>query len=375
MTQRIAHVLPYPNVGGTEHGTLRIAKAIDPSRFSSVALCLPGADPVRSLFEKAGIECATYEPPVRSYRHAPSFLSSSWKLARLFKNLRADVVHCADVDAALHVALAGRMARLPVISHVRNRFDELSKRDCSFLWPVKKFVFVSRDTWRGFACQVSETRGTVIYDGIEIPSPRPDDRERVRREFGIAGDAPVVGMMARVHPQKDFGTLAKAAVTILAEAPATRFLIVGDHTSAETYREHYRWVQEMLAQHGVKDSFVFTGYREDARSFLAAFDIFVLSTNWEGLPLVILEAMAQGLPVVATAVDGIPEIVHHEQTGLLHAHQNAEELSAHILRLVRDRTFADRIAMAGQALVQTRFTVQEFGRNLNDLYGQVRPSR
>jgi glycosyltransferase involved in cell wall biosynthesis len=371
MTRRIAHVLPYPYVGGTEHGTLRIARAIDETRFTSVALCLGDAGPVRSLFEEAGIDCATYEPPVPSYRHGATFVSSSWSLARILKAQRADLVHCADIDAALYAGLAGRLAGIPVISHIRNRYDDVSRRDCSFLRLVKKFVFVSQDTWRRFGCRVGKGRGTVVYDGLDLPAPEPGDRDRIRREFGIPEGAPVVGMMARVHPQKDFDTLANAAVRILASMPEARFLIVGDYESAATYREHYNWVQQALAERGVKDSFIFAGHRQDALSFFPSFDVFVLSTHSEGLPLVILEAMAHGLPVVATAVDGIPEVVQHEETGLVHAHADDQELAAHILRFLRDRNLAQQIGSAGRTLVQTRFSTPEFGKNLNDLYTHV----
>jgi glycosyltransferase involved in cell wall biosynthesis len=350
---------------------VRIAKAIDQTRFTSVALCLDDAAPVRSLFEDAGIHSATYDPPVPSYRHSPAFVASSWRLARILRRERADLVHCADVDAALCAGLAGRLAGIPVISHIRNRYEDISKRDCSFLWPVKKFVFVSRDTWRRFACQVGEDRGTVIYDGVDLPAPSPGDRHRVRREFGIPDGAPVVGMMARVHPQKDFGTLANAAVSILANVPGTRFLIVGDYESAATYREHYSWVQQVLGQCGVKNSFIFAGHRKDALSFFPAFDVFVLSTHWEGLPLVLLEAMSNGLPVVATAVDGVPELVQHQETGLVHAHENAQELATHIIRFLKDESLARRIGTAGREVVKARFSRPEFGRNVNDLYSHV----
>ena len=371
MRKRIAHILPFPHVGGTEHGTLRIAKAIDATRFTSVAFCLKDADPVRALFENAGIECVTYEPAIPSYRHAATFLSSARALAGVLKRERADLVHCADIDAAHHTSLSGRLARLPVISHVRNRWDDVSRRDCSFLRAVQKFVFVSQDTWRRFSCKVSDSRGVVIYDGIDIPTPGADDRARIRHEFGIPAHAPIVGMMARVHPQKDFGTLAKAAERILGTVPDTRFVIVGDHASASTYREHYSWVQQVLAERGISESFVFAGYREDALSFLAAFDIFVLATHWEGLPLVILEAMAQGLPVVATAVDGVPEVIQHGETGLLHAHENDEELAGHLLSLLGDRSLAARMGSAGKAMVQTRFSTGAFGRNMNELYDRM----
>jgi glycosyltransferase involved in cell wall biosynthesis len=182
-------------------------------------------------------------------------------------------------------------------------------------------------------------------------------------------------MMARVAPQKDYFTLARAARRILQAEPQTRFLIVGDCTSAETYREHYQGVLRVLEDCRVADSFIFTGHRQDVSRLLSALDVFVLSTHREGLPLVILEAMAHAKPVVATAVDGVPEIVQDGKTGLLCAHEDDVQLGEHVLSLLRDRGRATRIAEAGRQLVQTRFSTEEFGERMNVEYADSLASR
>jgi glycosyltransferase involved in cell wall biosynthesis len=370
---RIAHILPWPAVGGTEHATLRIALAVDRDRFASVAFCVPGADAVRTLFEQEGFECATYQPATPSYRRAIGFIRDSIRLARQFRRRRIDLVHCADLLAAHHAALAGWLARVPVVCHIRNRFDDVSRRDCSFLWPVKRFVFVSQSTWEHFGCQVIDRRGLVVYDGIDV-MPRPTSAGAaadVRREFGIPGDAPIIGMIARVAPQKDYPTLIRAAARVLAVEPCARFLIAGDHSSAQTYRDHFALVNSVLAKERVGNAFIFAGHRQDVTRLLSALDVFVLSTHWEGLPLVVLEAMAQGKPVVATAVDGIPEIVHDESTGLLVAHEDVDHLADRLTRLLVDREWASRLGRAGRDLVQREFTVRRFGDHMNALYDDM----
>ncbi len=334
----IAHILPFPELGGTEHATLRIAKAVDRSQFTNVAFHLPEAEPVRALFAEHGVPGVPYEPAVPSYRSAAAYLRSSLKLARAFKQHKVDLVHCADLLAAHHAALAGRLAGIPVLCHIRSRFDTVSRRDCTFLWPVQRFVFVSRNTREHFACAVRDSRGVVVYDGIDVPlaADARKDRESVGREFNIPEQAPILGMLARVAPQKDFATLARAAARILQVEPETRFLIAGDYTGPGN-REHYQQVRRDLETCGVAESFIFTGYRQDVPRLLNAIDIFVLSTHKEGLPLVILEAMARAKPVVATAVDGVPEIIQDGETGLLFPHEDHEQLAAHIFGLLRDR--------------------------------------
>jgi glycosyltransferase involved in cell wall biosynthesis len=373
----IGHILPYPSVGGTEHATLRIAKAVDPARFTSLAFCLPDAEPVRAVVTDAGIPCATYDPPVPSYRHGVAYMRSSVKLARELLRCQVDLVHCADLLAAHQVALAGRLAGLPVLCHVRNRFEEISRRDRSFLWPVHRFVFVSQNTWRHFAYDVSANRGTVVYDGIDVPADADcaEDGHSVRREFHIPEHAPIIGMMARVAPQKDFGTLARAAVRILQSEPEARFLVAGDYASRENHA-HYQRVRADLEAQGVGGSFIFTGYRKDVSRLLNAFDVFVLSTHCEGLPLVILEAMARGKPVVATAVDGIPEVVHDAESGLLFPHEDHETLAAQIGGLLKDRAWARRLGEAGRRLVRTTFSRTQFAEGMNSVYeGLLTPRR
>lgn len=373
----IAHVLPFPSVGGTEHATMRVARSVDASRFSSIAFCLREAEPVRALVASSGIPCVTYEPPVPSYRHAPSFLRSSLALARAFRRHRVDLVHCADLEAAHQVAVAGWLARLPVLCHIRNRFDDISRRDRSFLLPVAKFVFVSRDTWRRFAYPVPSHRGVVVYDGVDedAVAGSEDAGERVRREFNIPPHAPLVGMMARVAPQKDFATLARAAVRILQIEPETRFLIAGDCASVKN-SAHYEQVRADLQACGVDRAFIFTGLRSDVARLMSALDVFVLSTHCEGLPLVILEAMAHEKPVVATAVDGIPEIVEDGRTGLLFGHEDHESLAAQVLSLLRDRSRAEQIGRAGRSLVRSAFNRGQFAAAMNAVYdGLLRADR
>jgi glycosyltransferase involved in cell wall biosynthesis len=174
-------------------------------------------------------------------------------------------------------------------------------------------------------------------------------------------------MMARTAPQKDFATLVRAAVHVLRSLPDARFLIAGDYAS-EKNRKHYHEVLADLQACGVVESFIFTGYRHDVGRLINSLDVFVLSTHCEGLPLVILEAMARAKPVVATAVDGIPEVVHDQETGLLFPHQDHEMLASHIGRLLTDREWGRRLGAAGRRLVRSAFSTQQFAEGMNAVY-------
>lgn len=374
----IAHVLPWSSVGGVEQATLRIAQAVEADGFRSTAFCLPDSSLVSDLFASSNFETGVYEGVLPSYRHPVAHLRASLRLAREFKRRRIDLVHCADVLSGFYAATAGRIAGLPVLCHVRVREAELSRRDQSFLRLVHKFAFVSQDTWKRFAYRVPPERGTVVYDGIDVVDEERDEamRGEVRAEFRIPDGCKVVGMVARVAPQKDYGTLVRAAARVVAVNPNVRFLIVGDHSTTPQYRRHYDEVRAMLAANNVERFFVFTDFRTDVRRMLSALDIFVLSTHCEGLPLVILEAMAQALPVIATGVDGIPEIVLHEKTGLLHGHEDDAGLADHLLTLLRDEDGARRLGASARAHVKRDFSREQFAASMSDLYGEMlsRPS-
>ena len=237
------------------------------------------------------------------------------------------------------------------------------------LSPVRRFVFVSRDTWSTFGLKVGPERGRVLYDGIVIDSDGSAAvRADVRRELSLSPDTPVVGMTARVSPQKDFVTLARAAAKVREVVPEVRFVIVGDYTEHAAHREHFALVREELARLNVLEHFIFAGFRSDVTRVMSAFDVFALCTHFEGLPLVVLEAMAVGLPVVATAVNGIPEVIDSDAVGLLHAHEDADTLARHLIATLTDRALAARLGAAGRESVRERFGMEAFAENVVALY-------
>ena len=368
---RIAHILPWPSVGGTEAATMRIARAVEGADYTSVAFCLRGATPVRALFEEAGIPVLEYDAAEPSFRHPSRFIASSIALARQLRAADVSLVHAADVLAAYRSSLAAMLAGVPLISHVRGRFPRLSRRDRLFLLPVRRFVFVARETWRVFGHAVPERRGEVLYDGIDVHPEAGASAAATRVQLGIAASATVIGMVARVAPAKDYPTLIRAAATIVARHPEACFLIVGQHSGVHEYEEHYLEVRRLLEEHALTRHFVFTDHRPDADRLIDAMDVCVLSTHGEGLPLVLLEAMAKAKPVVATAVGGIPELVRHGESGLLVPAADHDALARELLRLLDDPAFARTLGESGRAHVERDFGRASFSARLRALYARV----
>ena len=178
-------------------------------------------------------------------------------------------------------------------------------------------------------------------------------------------------MVARVDRQKDYETLAKAAARVVKATPDVRFLIVGGYSVEEIQRRHFGQVKQWLAENGVAEHFIFTDFRSDVPRLLGAMDIVVLSTHYEGLPLVLLEAMARGKPVIATDVDGVPELVTDNETGLLFPHQDDARLAAHILSLIHDPSRAANLGESGRSFVKQNFNDEQFRRGVVGLYESV----
>ncbi|MDR3764073.1 MAG: glycosyltransferase [Acidobacteriota bacterium] len=373
MTPRIAHILPFPDIAGTEIAALRLAQAARQRGWESMAFCV--GPRVCEMFESEGFRALTYPEIQPSYRHPRQYWSESFNLARRFRQEGVSLIHCADLLAAEHVSLAALLARKRLVSHVRNRAEFMSRREQSFLWPVERFVFVSENTWQTFACRVSARRGTVLYDGI---APRPElepaqravVREAVRREFQIPQGRKIIGMVGRISSQKDYATLVRAAAQVVRKHDVC-FALVGDYM-APFHREVYQATRQLIASLDMEGRFIFTGFRTDTERLVAAFDIFVLSTHHEGFPLVILEAMAGARPVAATAVDGIPEIVQHGVTGMLHGKQDHNQLAANLTKLLEDPAMATRLGRAAREQVAGKFSEAAFTERVAGFYSSLR---
>jgi glycosyltransferase involved in cell wall biosynthesis len=376
----VLHVLPFPGIGGTEVATRRIAEAVRLSGVRSAALLLRPTADLQGYLEEGGIAClpSVQRPEPSILREAPTFLRTSLALARVFRDF--DLIHCADVEAAYHVAVAGRLAGRPVLCHIRNRAEQIHRRQRLFIGAASHFAFVSRDTLDHFPMRLRPSRTTVLYDGIDIP-PRAAPAERaaaaqsVRSEFGLPKDAIVAAMFARVNQQKDYPTLIRAAALLREVHPALRFLVVGDNSRVETNRRHFAEVQDLARRTGVLDRFVFAGFRTDVARLMLAADLCVLCTHFEGLPLVLIEAMAAERACVATAVDGIPEALTDGVTGLLHQPGDAEGLATAIAKLIAAPVQTEAMGAAARVDAERRFSRDRFARDVHALYEDLSGTR
>ena len=193
----------------------------------------------------------------------------------------------------------------------------------------------------------------LIENAVEAERYGRVAKRDARESLGLPQDAPVVGNVARLVPQKGCRTFVRAAALAAREAEGARFVMVGGGPLA-------RSVRELAGELGLGEKLIMLGHREDVERVYPAFDVFVLSSIYEGLPYVILEAMASSLPVVATRIPGSEDLVRDGETGLLARPDDARDIAGKVLSLLRDADARARMGRRGRRMVEESYTVQRF---------------
>jgi protein-tyrosine-phosphatase len=216
----------------------------------------------------------------------------------------------------------------------------------------------------GVLCQSGFWPGmvTTIHNGIDPLTTVSADRvARIRQDLGIAPNALVIGTAGRLVPVKGQADLVRAVALLKPRVPHVRLLVAG---AGPLHGE----LVDAAARLGIVDTCVFTGHRADVRDLISAMDIFALPSLSEGIPMALLEAMSLGVPVVATRVGGIPEVIQHRFSGLLAPPGDAHALAEACHELARYPDWADEIGAAGQRVVREEYTRERAGRALLDTY-------
>jgi len=212
--------------------------------------------------------------------------------------------------------------------------------------------------------RIDVIRNGIVFDRVD----RRADRPRIREELGLPPAAPVIALLSRLSKAKGIDYFLEAAALVARRHPAARFLIVGD-CSADAAGASYRVSLERSVERlGLGGRVVFTGFRCDVPALLSVVDVSVLPSLSEGLSNVIIESMAAGIPVVATAVGGNPELVEDGGTGLLVPARDAAALARAVDRLLSDPRMAARFGEAGRRRAEERFSLGAMVRATESLY-------
>jgi glycosyltransferase involved in cell wall biosynthesis len=286
-------------------------------------------------------------------------------LASVLREMRPDVVHLHDPHAVSAGMLARRLAGpRPLVGTRRVDFalrGLLSRRKygaCDRVIAVSEAIAgVLR---RG---GIASERVRVVYEGVPDRPAQAGGQEALR-ELGIPADVPVVGNVAALTGHKDQATLLAAAARVVARLPEVRFLIVGEG-------ELRGRLEALSRELGLERRCVFAGFRADLDRLIPAFTVFCLSSHMEGLGTSLLDAMAFGVPVVATAAGGIPEVVTDGLTGRLVPARDPDALAAALVEVLADPARRAAWGRAGRQRFEERFTADRMVETTLATYAEL----
>jgi glycosyltransferase involved in cell wall biosynthesis len=377
MALRICEVITKLELGGAQQVALFLCRALSRPEFEVTLIAGCGGLLDEEARQLDGVDVIFLPSLVREIRPLRD-IAALFHLRRIFRAGRFDVVHTHSSKAGVLGRIAARLAGIPSIIHTYYGFgfthyqsparrrlliaaERLAARCADFLVPV------SRDNMaRALQLSIgSPGQYRVIVNGIPVEEFCDIDVDvaAVKAELGIPGGAPTVGMIAPLKPQKaplDFVGVADRVIECIPEA---HFVLVGDG-------ELRCAVEEEIGRLGLGGHIHLLGWRRDVAQLLSAFDVFLLTSLWEGLPMVCPQAMCRSKPIVATRVDGTPEAVLDGRNGLLADPGDVETLSRHVLQLLRYGELARSMGEEGRRMV-SEFSDEVMLRRFENLYRET----
>ncbi len=364
--------------GGGERWMLDAAAGLKARGYDIVLVSRPG-----SVIGRKASEAGINHVPIEM-RGDLDLLAIS-KLSRLIRSFNPDVV-CPNLDreirlCGLSIFSAGKLAagrvrrgegKTRLIPRRGSEFPLKNKFHYRFFYTrmVHTVIANSRATKETMLSNTPwfpQEKAVVIYNGIDtkvyeqLRGSRRNVREKLRECLGLLGHTPLVTLVGELNERKGHRYVVEAARAILGTFPDTRFLFVGE---GEARAE----IERSLNEKGFKSHFFLLGFREDIPEILTASDILILPSRVEGFGYVLVEAMAAGLPVVATRASSITEIVEDGKTGFLHELGDSAGIAEAICRLLADRGLADEMGKAGNERVEERFRVERMIDRLEEVF-------
>lgn len=301
-------------------------------------------------------------------------LSCLWNLCSIVRKHKIELIHAHEFMMNVYGTMAGLLTGTPVVAtlHGKNYFWVKPRRRIAyrFVSRFSKMVAVSEDL-KNFLAEragVSKNRIITLYNGIDCKTYdgelSPGKIASVKESLSIPPDSPVIGTVGMLAPVKDHETLLATAVRVILERPEAIFLIVGDGPLKDR-------LKDLAYRSNIEKNVRFTGFRKDIPDLLQIMDVYICSSESEGLSLSILEAMAAGIPIVATNVGGNPEIVLEGETGFLVPTKDPEALASKINLLLNDQLLARKIGENGRQRVYEKFSIEQMVNSYQLLYDKA----
>lgn len=304
-------------------------------------------------------------------------LKALLELLAVIRRGEFDIVHTHSSVAGVVGRFAAFIARVPVIVHhvhgwgIQENMSTavqtlylILERICAMF--TDRLIAVSAPTiQKGLTYRIcKEEKFALIYNGINLEKFRqPVDRQKVFSDLGLNPECKIVGMIARLDQQKNPLDFIRAAATVVKKYPKVQFLIAGDGSLRLE-------CENLIDQLNLRGTFFLLGYRGDIDKIMPILTLTVLSSLWEGLPVVFQEAMSAGKPTVANDVDGARDVIIDGKTGYLVTPHRHEEMAERILYLLNNESICREMGLTAQKYSE-RFSGEQMVKNITSLYGQL----
>lgn len=362
---RVLHAIDTTGPGGAETVFLNLIKGLDSLRFKSFVV-ITGPGWVCDELRKNGIEPIFVQS--RGGFNVQYFLA----LVRVIRKHKINLVQSHLLGSNLYCCLAGLICRTPVISTFHGFVDSSAK---DRLMPIKarlinrgssRIVFVSDRLREHFGRDYgfSRKKSVTIYNGVDTSVFQPAKDDSIRKELGLGPENVLIGAVGNIRPAKGYECLIEAARLVCDTYPDCKFVIAGEGSGAL-----YEELLDLRKRLNLEESVFFLGFREDAAKVLNNLDVFVLSSVSEGFSIATIEAMACGLPVVATCSGGPEEIISNGENGLLVEVGLPGKIAAAIQMVYRDQRLSTTLSQAGARLATLSFSVDAMVDGYQTLYG------
>jgi sugar transferase (PEP-CTERM/EpsH1 system associated) len=366
----IQHVLLSLRPGGLENGVVNVVNGLDPGGFRSSICCLQQAGEFAARLRPA--DARVHEMGLRGGND----LALPLRLACLFRRTAPDIVHTRNAEAFFYGVLGARLAGVPAVVHSEHgrtlpdkpRRMWLQRR----LTPLADAVFAVSAQLRDDLVRhvrLPAARIEVLHNGVDLAGFAAGDagrRARARDRLGVSPDQPVVGSVGRLAAVKNYALLLRAFAALA--APRGVLALVGEGPERAA-------LERLGAELGLGDRLRLLGHRDDVRELLPGLDVFVLPSLSEGMSNTLLEAMACGVAVVASAVGGNAEIVRDGSDGLLFDSGDLEGLIGRLRLLTDAPPRRAELARAARARVEQEFGFDAMIRRYEDLYRRLLRAR
>lgn len=372
----ICHVITKLELGGAQEVAMRVVSSLDRRRFRPVLIAGPGGLLTEEAHALEGVEIRLIPSLVREIRPLQD-LRALWELVATFRRVRPKIVHTHSSKAGILGRLAAWLAGVPCILHTIHGYGVtpaqplwLQHLVIKLEWMVGRvtthWIAVSQaDRRQGLEWELfSASKVSVVRPGID-PTPfaariEQAERDRLRASLGVGPHQLLVGTVSCLKPQKSPEDFIRVAALVCQRMPAAKCVLVGDGALRPQ-------IEAMIHAQGLQDRVALLGWRRDVASLLKAFDVFVLTSQWEGLPCAMLEARASRIPIVATRVGGSAEAIIEGIQGTLCPAGDVKAIAGRVCQILGDERLRADLRNGTQELPE-EFTIQETVKQYQSLY-------